>query len=386
MRRGAGMRGWAGIAVALLAVGASSARAGASSSDLDGWRWLVERLVADGVPRARATAAFTDPRMPAFDGLDFGLHPREPHTMYRGFLRADAMARARRCRDAHLAELRAAEARTGVPADVVASIIHVESGCGRNTGTHAVLPGLARLAMANEPSNLARNLARHAAGLSGDARDAVMARTRERARELEAMFYPEVLATFTVAERLGIDPLSLRGSGSGAFGIPQFLPGSYLKHGADGDGDGAVSLYDPADAILSCARYLQANGWRSGISRAERRRVIWSYNHSDAYIDTVLAIADHLSGAGGEPGLRSARARRGSHGTVVARRGRATTRAAVKGRAATKRGHASRASGGTAHPTAKGGARTKRAAAAKKTSASTKAAARRPSSVHTAAR
>jgi membrane-bound lytic murein transglycosylase B len=377
MRRGAGMGRSLGIVLALVATAA-----GADTSELHGWRWLVDRLVADGVPRGRAIAAFTDARMPPFDGLDFGLYPREPHALYRGFLRPGAMASARRCRDAHRAELARAEARTGVPADVVASIIHVESGCGRNTGTHAVLPGLARLAMANEPSNLERNLARHTAGLSGEAREAAAARTRARGRELEAMFYPEVLATFTVADRLRIDPLSLRGSGSGAFGVPQFLPGSYLKYGADGDGDGAVSLYDPADAILSCARYLQANGWRPGLSRAERRRVIWSYNHSDAYIDTVLAIADHLGGAEA-PLLRAASARR-TH-RAVARR--STTRAAVQhggsrstagARTARKRAHATAAS---RHPTS----RTKKAAAKSTAKKKTTTATKR-SSVHTAAR
>jgi membrane-bound lytic murein transglycosylase B len=76
--------------------------------------------------------------------------------------------------------------------------------------------------------------------------------------------------------------------------MPQFLPSKYLQFGADGDGDGRVSLYDPEDAVASCARYLQANGWQPGIDRAGRRRVIWSYNRSSPYIDTVLALADRL--------------------------------------------------------------------------------------------
>jgi membrane-bound lytic murein transglycosylase B len=55
-----------------------------------------------------------------------------------------------------------------------------------------------------------------------------------------------------------------------------------------------VSLYDPDDAVASCARYLQANGWRADLDRPQQRRVIWTYNRSTPYIDTVLALADRL--------------------------------------------------------------------------------------------
>jgi hypothetical protein len=148
--------------------------------------------------------------------------------------------------------------------------------------------------MANEPANLRRNVLRHSLGRAayGDAEQL----TRERGQYLEDTFYPEVLATFQLADRLDIDPLGIRGSGSGAFGMPQFLPRSYLSYGVDGNGDGRVSLYDPDDAISSCANYLSAHGWRAGMTRTERRRVIWHYNRSEAYIDAVLGLAERLEG------------------------------------------------------------------------------------------
>jgi hypothetical protein len=79
--------------------------------------------------------------------------------------------------------------------------------------------------------------------------------------------------------------------------MPQFLPTSYLNHGVDGNHDGVISLYDPDDAIPSCAKYLAAHGWKPGITYEQQRRVIWDYNHSDAYIDTVLSLASSLSDA-----------------------------------------------------------------------------------------
>lgn len=258
-----------------------------------GWIWLVEKLAADGVEPRRAAEAFADPRVPAFDGLYFRVDPREPHTMYRQVTTARSVAAAIACRGEFAPAFDAAERAHGVPASVLAAILHVETRCGRNTGNSVVLYGLARLAMANEPGNVEANVGRTATH-NGVVDDALASRVRARAAKLEEMFYPEVRATFRVADELRIDPLDLLGSPSGAFGNPQFLPTSYLRHGADGNGDGLVDLFTIDDAAASAARFLAENGWSAGISRAEQRDVIWHYNRSDAYIDAVLALADRI--------------------------------------------------------------------------------------------
>ena len=282
------------IAVATRGDAAAQDAAEPLRANYRGWDYIVEKLVADGVDRRRVHRAFTDPRVEPFAGLDFGLYPREPRSLYQGFTRPASVALARRCKAAHAYALDAAERAHGVPASVVAAIIHIESGCGRNTGSEVVLYRLARLAMANEPGNLRGNIARHTAGRDDPE---IELRTRERGQYLEDTFYPEVLATFQLSDKLDIDPLALRGSGSGAFGMPQFLPRSYLSYGSDGNGDGRISLYDADDAIFSCANYLAAHGWHDGLSHPEKRRVIWHYNRSDAYIDAVLSLADRLDGA-----------------------------------------------------------------------------------------
>jgi peptidoglycan lytic transglycosylase B len=260
----------------------------------NGWDYLIDKLTTDGVNPDVATAVFDDPRMPPFTGLEFSpAHPRESYAGYRHFLKASSVAQARSCRLRYASALESAERHTRVPASILAAILYVETGCGRNTGSYMILYRLARLAMANEPDNFRRNLGRFA-GRDGTIDADTQAQLRARARYLEETFYPEVRATFIIAERQGIDPLALRGSPSGAFGYPQFLPSSFLRHGADGDGDGEVSLYNPADAAVSAARYLVAYGWRPDLSRSERRQVIWHYNHSDAYIDTVLTLAARI--------------------------------------------------------------------------------------------
>lgn len=247
------------------------------------------------MPKARAAALFADPRVPAFDGLFFNLAPRESQARYRQLRSAASFREARLCRRRYAQAFEAAEAREGVPASLVAAIVHVESSCGRSTGRSTVAHRLARLAMANEPANVAEVVREHA----GTPPDPLIAeQVHLRAAYLERTFYPEVRAVFTIAERLGIDPLAMEGSGAGAFGFPQFLPTSYLRFGADGNGDGRVSLFDMDDAAASCARFLAANGWKRDLTLAQRRQVLWQYNRSDAYIDTILAIQREIAAGG----------------------------------------------------------------------------------------
>ncbi|HXJ32525.1 MAG TPA: lytic murein transglycosylase [Candidatus Eisenbacteria bacterium] len=293
------MGGRVTLMVGLLALVAA---AGVQAADPDrGWTFLVDKLERDGIPRDRAERVFRDERVDEFDGLSFSLQPRESQLLYRNLRTRATAGRARLCIAEHGAAFEEAQERYGVPANVVAAIIQVESGCGRNTGRSRILPGLARLAMAAEPENLERNIARHTLLDMDRSETSIASWTRWRGQALEDMFYPEVRATFDIADRIHVDPLEIRGSGSGAFGIPQFLPRSYLWFGVDGDQDGHVDLYDPDDAIPSCAHYLQYYGWRPGLSRSERQNVIWGYNHSDAYINTILWVAGEVGSPTPEP-------------------------------------------------------------------------------------
>jgi membrane-bound lytic murein transglycosylase B len=267
-----------------------------------GWAHLVDRLVADGVDRRQVARVFSDPRMPPFDGMEFRVpKPSRGGGGHGGGVNSAEVAGARRCRAQYASAFEETEARTGVPGNVIAALLQVETGCGRNTGTHRVLPALARLAMANEPNNLSLNLSIRSEGADGaeEAND-IEHRVKSRAHYLEKTFYPEVRATFEVARRMGVDPLDLRGSFAGAFGIPQFLPSSYLRWGRDGNGDGRVDLREPEDAIASCGNYLASNGWRPGIDAEGRRKVIWHYNHSQAYVNKVLGIANRVGPVGGD--------------------------------------------------------------------------------------
>lgn len=130
-----------------------------------------------------------------------------------------------------------AEALYGVPAEILAGVIGVETIYGRDTGRFRVVDTLTTLAFAYP---VAPN------------REARM-----------AFFRGELEATLLYARQTGIDPLSLRGSFAGAVGLPQFMPSNILKYAVDFDGDGHVDLRNSAaDAIGSVASFLVGHGWK----------------------------------------------------------------------------------------------------------------------------
>jgi Transglycosylase SLT domain len=69
-------------------------------------------------------------------------------------------------------------------------------------------------------------------------------------------------------------------------------PSTWDRYGVDGDGDGRVSVYDPADAIPAAARYLRAAG-----APRDYRAALFAYNHADWYVAQVLAKAAQYRGA-----------------------------------------------------------------------------------------
>jgi hypothetical protein len=75
-------------------------------------------------------------------------------------------------------------------------------------------------------------------------------------------------------------------SSAGAVGWMQFMPETWLQYGVDAVGAGYADPYNPVDAIFAAARYLHAAGASSNL-----RGAILAYNHSEAYVESVLLRA-----------------------------------------------------------------------------------------------
>jgi hypothetical protein len=84
-------------------------------------------------------------------------------------------------------------------------------------------------------------------------------------------------------------------SSAGAEGWMQFLPSSWAIYGVDANGDGYKDPYNPADAIFAAARYL-----RAADAARNLRGAIYAYNHSQAYVESVLLRAKLLGGTPSE--------------------------------------------------------------------------------------
>ena len=75
-------------------------------------------------------------------------------------------------------------------------------------------------------------------------------------------------------------------SSAGAEGWMQFMPQTWLMYGVDANDAGYADPYNPVDAIFAAARYLHAAGASRNLHRA-----ILAYNHSQAYVESVLLRA-----------------------------------------------------------------------------------------------
>jgi membrane-bound lytic murein transglycosylase B len=126
-----------------------------------------------------------------------------------------------------------AERQFGVPAEVIAAIIGVETIYGRNTGNFRIIDVLLTLAFVDG----------RRPDLYRDELEAFLLWTRES----------------------GVDPLEPRGSYAGAIGLPQFMPSSIRRWAVDFDGSGRLDLRaSTVDAIGSVANFLAGHGWQTG--------------------------------------------------------------------------------------------------------------------------
>ncbi len=281
------------------------------------WTPLIDRLASDGLDRSKLADYFSSPGVtynPAImaDKVDrmvrkqFDPQPQPTkrtlqQTSYGYYLKPWVLAWANEFAQSHMPTLRRAEAKYGVPPDIVVALLLVETKLGTYLGKDNALPSLASLAV----SNSLQPIRPYLKTVGSSPERAAFAETSAKDRSEWA--YQELKAFLLYAQSLNQNPLSIPGSIYGAIGICQFMPSNVVRYGADGDNDGRIDLFNPDDAIFSVASYLAGNGWKAGMSYEGRKTVIYSYNHSDLYVLGVLTVADSMRQARGEGPLQPAK-------------------------------------------------------------------------------
>ena len=131
----------------------------------------------------------------------------------------------------NISVLERAEKEFGVPKEVIAAILGVETDYGNIMGSYRVIDSLTTLGF-DDPRR-------------------------------SKFFKSELIQFFILTRENNLDILNVKGSYAGAMGYGQFISSSYRAYAIDFDGDGYVDLFNSLeDAIGSTANYLKRHGWK----------------------------------------------------------------------------------------------------------------------------
>ena len=251
---------------------------------------LIERLSKDGFDPELLGRLFNDKRADIIpERMVVSLVSRENKELYAPFLTPESILFAKHFLRQNLKQLKEVERRFHVDKEVIVAILLVESRFGENTGKHRVIPTLASMAIMDSPENLQNN---HSLLKETDP-ELSYEWVEEKAKRRANWAYQELKCFLRIIRDETLDPLEVRGSYAGALGLPQFIPSSYLAFALRQKGF-ENWLLSQEEAILSIANYLNLNGWKKKIPAEKKRKVLWSYNRSEPYIETILQVADRI--------------------------------------------------------------------------------------------
>ncbi len=242
-----GRRRAAANIAALIAISAASLLTSSPARSLDTSRpdvqaFMVELVKKDGFEQPYVTAVFSgiESKQSILDAMSRPAEKVKPWFEYRNiFLTPHRISAGVDFFREHEARLREINAKTGVPAEIIAAILGVETFYGTRTGSFRAVDSLATLAF-DYP-------------------------------ERSTFFRSELRQLFLLAREEQLDIGGLVGSYAGALGPPQFIPSSYRSFAVDGSGDGRRDLLQNWDDIMtSVANYFVEHHWQSGQPIATR--------------------------------------------------------------------------------------------------------------------
>jgi membrane-bound lytic murein transglycosylase B len=251
---------------------------------------LIRRLTQDGFEFQYLSDLLTDARAelnPSLVILSF--EKKEMKELYAQFLSPDSVLISQKFLRENLRLLKKAEDRFGIEREVIVAILCVESRFGENIGKFRVILTLATIALTDSPDHLQKNylvLREKDPELSYERIEDLAKRKADRA-------YHELKCFLNIVRDEKIDPLEVYGSYAGALGMAQFVPSSYLAYALNSKSLEHWLLSKEA-AVLSIGNYLKHHGWKKNLAIEKKRKVLWCYNHSEPYVETILRLAQKI--------------------------------------------------------------------------------------------
>ncbi len=251
---------------------------------------LSQRLIQDGFDPVKINALFASEQIffTPSGVSSFFIHS-ESSLDYDQFLASKPIAKARGYMETHKKSLDLAEKTYGVDKTVITAILLVETRLGGYLGKRTVINTLSTMAALTD-DDLKERIWKSIPNKKKPQREKFEKKVKKRSQ----WGYQELKALIKYTTREGVVPESIKGSYAGAMGISQFMPSNALTLAKDGDNDGRVDLFNHSDAISSVANYLKHHGWKPGIPRQRQHEVLFRYNHSNYYVDTLLKVSDKL--------------------------------------------------------------------------------------------
>ncbi len=190
-----------------------------------------------------------------------------------------------------------AQKQFGVPAEVVSSLLWIETRHGADMGTFHIVSVYLHLMQVNRPETL-KELTRLAIlknkevkkyPTSAEVREIMEKRVETKSKWAEE----QLIALAEIRKKKHLNLKKLRGSYAGAFGLPQFIPSSYRDYAESLVPENTPDITKPADAIMSVANYLQKNGWKQKNLEAQVTALM-KYNNSRDYANGILNISQKV--------------------------------------------------------------------------------------------
>jgi len=251
---------------------------------------LLDRLIKDGLDKEFLFPLFLDSRAePIPNRMAISLLTREIPEIYTKFLTFESILLAKSFLRQNLTILKEMERRFDVEKEVAVAILLVESRFGENIGKHRVIPTLASMAIMDSRENLLRNYST----IWEMNPEIPFAWIETLASRRANWAYKELKYFLEIIRSEEIDPLEVYGSIAGALGMPQFIPSSYKAYALNKNSF-KEWLYDPEGAIFSIGNYLKSHGWKRGLPIHQQKKLLWHYNRSEPYGETILQVAEKI--------------------------------------------------------------------------------------------